>query len=530
MKKRGFGPVGSLLLSIFAFVTFFGAHALAAAPYTCDWTGAGDGIHFSDPANWNLCNGAAPVVSDNDALLFGNYAVTNTNLVNDLTGASFCSLSFVATAGDSFDISGNDFTLQSCLAVSLTNDSTLPQFIDNNITMSGSDTVDLSGASLFLSGNLSGSGNIDKSGTQSLMLDGANSSYSGNITVSAGSIWASTNSALGNATGTTTINDGAQVVFDMGVSNSDLTIAEPITVTGQGDGQQFSNYALGAYSYADHILTLTGAITLTGDTQVAPWFKMNLTGALSGAHKITVGQGQPGKLVIQSSSNTSQTANGTYEAPKVTTTYSDSQPGTPLSIGYNETAVVTGTRQQVYVDKGGTLKGTGTISSNVDVANGGTIAPGMSPGCLSTGDLTIAGAFDAEIGGTVACTDYDQIKVTGTVDLTGGTLNASLYNSYKPKAGESYTIISNDGVDAVTGTFSGLAEGATFTLNGNVFKITYKGGDGNDVVLSVVSVPATPDTGFGTTGIHPFATLLATIISSLGLVLLARKYSKVISK
>src|SRR5205814_1972187 len=48
----------------------------------------------------------------------------------------------------------------------------------------------------------------------------------------------------------------------------------------------------------------------------------------------------------------------------------------------------------------------------------------------------------------------------------------------------SYMIIKNDGSDSITGTFNGLPEGATITApNGRTFKITYQGGDGNDVVL-----------------------------------------------
>ncbi len=74
--------------------------------------------------------------------------------------------------------------------------------------------------------------------------------------------------------------------------------------------------------------------------------------------------------------------------------------------------------------------------------------------------------FEAELGGLTTCSGYDQLNVTGTVALgTTTTLSASLFGGYTPAAvGNSYTIINNDGTDAVTGTFAGLAEGATFTL------------------------------------------------------------------
>src|SRR5262249_19019896 len=49
--------------------------------------------------------------------------------------------------------------------------------------------------------------------------------------------------------------------------------------------------------------------------------------------------------------------------------------------------------------------------------------------------------------------------------------------------GTSFVIISNDGNDAVTGTF---AQGNSVTLGGIPFTINYAGGDGNDVELDVV--------------------------------------------
>ena len=47
---------------------------------------------------------------------------------------------------------------------------------------------------------------------------------------------------------------------------------------------------------------------------------------------------------------------------------------------------------------------------------------------------------------------------------------------------------------AITGTFAGLPEGAKFTSNGRTYRITYQGGDGNDVVVtdSVAFSPAIP--------------------------------------
>jgi fibronectin-binding autotransporter adhesin len=514
MKNKGFGPVGSLLLSVFAFVALFGANALAA---TKTWTGAVD-TSFSTAGNWSPSG--APV--NGDDLVFDNTGLTGAQLNpnNDMVGLSISQITFQGTDTEDFIVDGNSFTLTGNIMTA----SVSFAEIDNPIVL-GTNVQVFSGGNIDLTGAISGSNSLSNVGTGALFLDGNNAAFTGNLIVSSGIVYA-VPAALGTAAGSTTIADGAQLILDITSLNSDVTIAEPIVAAGDFDGLPYTNYALGVfdtYPYA-HSVTLSGPVTLTADTTVFPAFQLNLTGALSGAFKLSVAQGQEGKLAIQSSSNTSQTANGTYEAPKVTTTLSDSQPGLPMSIGFNETVIINGERQDIYVGKGGTLKGTGTVATTV-VDKGGTIAPGLSPGCLNTGDLTVLGSFEAEIGGTTACTGYDQIKVTGAVDVTNGTLNTSLYNGFKPAAGQTYTIISNDGADAVTGTFTGLAEGATFNLNGNVFKISYKGGDGNDVTLTVVSVPATPNTGFQTIG-NPLVTMGITSIAAVSLLGLGRRHAK----
>ncbi|MCA9016085.1 MAG: cadherin domain-containing protein, partial [Planctomycetaceae bacterium] len=146
---------------------------------------------------------------------------------------------------------------------------------------------------------------------------------------------------------------------------------------------------------------------------------------------------------------------------------------------------------EVTVSSGAVLAGSGSIDAPVTVSNGGVLAPGSSPGFISTGDLTLdAGStLDIEIDGTIAGLEYDQIQVTGTVDLTGSTLN--LISAFTASAGNEFLLIDNDDVDAVTGEFSGLAEGTLFSFNGNQVYISYVGGDGNDVVLTVNSPPAT---------------------------------------
>ncbi|MCI5222840.1 MAG: hypothetical protein D3924_09255 [Candidatus Electrothrix sp. AR4] len=48
-------------------------------------------------------------------------------------------------------------------------------------------------------------------------------------------------------------------------------------------------------------------------------------------------------------------------------------------------------------------------------------------------------------------------------------------------------MIDNDGSDPVVGTFNGLDELATVTVDRVEYQISYVGGDGNDVTLTVTS-------------------------------------------
>ena len=135
----------------------------------------------------------------------------------------------------------------------------------------------------------------------------------------------------------------------------------------------------------------------------------------------------------------------------------------------------------VDVQSGATLGGHGTTGAVV-IRAGGTLAPGNSPGTIHTGDLTFtSGAhFAVQIAGTTAGTGYDQVVVNGAVSLGGASIDLTFLNGFESQIGNSYLLIDNDGIDAVTGQF---AQGAYFASGGHVFAVNYSGGDGNDVAL-----------------------------------------------
>ncbi|MBV9214707.1 MAG: IPT/TIG domain-containing protein, partial [Acidobacteria bacterium] len=172
--------------------------------------------------------------------------------------------------------------------------------------------------------------------------------------------------------------------------------------------------------------------------------------------------------------------------------------GSGKTIRFTDTLSSTGT-----VTVNGTLGGSGIAVGPVNVSAGGTIAPGSSAGKLSTGSVSFASTsnFNVEIGGTTAGTDYDQLKVSGTVAINGASLATSSSGAAIPAGTQTYKIIDNDGTsDAVSGTlFTGLGEGAVISTDflgtHRTATISYVGGDGNDVVITVapsVAVPTSP--------------------------------------
>ncbi len=140
----------------------------------------------------------------------------------------------------------------------------------------------------------------------------------------------------------------------------------------------------------------------------------------------------------------------------------------------------------------GGLGGTGTIGTTNVVA--GAISSGslISP----TGILTVQGNLTVGANGIVVIkiltragsTQNDRIRVNGMVTLSDSTLTPIAIGDARPAIDESFLVVDNDGTDAVVGTFANLPEGATFKgAFGLSFRITYRGGDGNDVAITRVN-------------------------------------------
>jgi autotransporter-associated beta strand protein len=138
------------------------------------------------------------------------------------------------------------------------------------------------------------------------------------------------------------------------------------------------------------------------------------------------------------------------------------------------------------------LGGTGTLNSVF--AGQGAISAGTltSPTGILTMNNAIIGAegvYACKIGGTMpGANGHDQLRATGSVNLFEGARLAPIpWGGFRPAIGDSFTILKNDSASPVSGTFLNAPEGGIFAgaLN-TAFRITYQGGDGNDIVITRV--------------------------------------------
>jgi hypothetical protein len=144
-----------------------------------------------------------------------------------------------------------------------------------------------------------------------------------------------------------------------------------------------------------------------------------------------------------------------------------------------------------------TLSGKGRILQSVNI-QGGTLAPGNDVGILETESVTFGAnsRLQVEIGGDrpgEGAGNHDQLNSSGevtigsNVSLELSSFDGGAGDDFMPTPGQSFTIIRRNGG---SGSFAGLPEGSTITNflgSGLDATISYQGGDGDDVVITVIT-------------------------------------------
>lgn len=457
----------ALVVQAFAIVV-----PASAASGTATWTGAAGDHKFSTAGNW--AGNMLPVA--------GNTLVFNTapaggideTIDNDIS-ATFGGLTMSSTSGGNARfILSHDLSLESGAIIQRTAYQASIDFVSGmGIVGQGNLTFTSSGQEMY--------GYIIKSMAGIFTVN--HTSFYGNVPTGATGI---------------VIENGAEWWC------SELNITTPVTLGGNGGPGIFHVGGCAGASGSDPVVTTTFSnITLQANSMVGVYTNdvVTVTNLTRNGYTLTRLDNADGTLNTPDGVQNTTYTDKTTQLDGITTDY--------VTVVPKEIAYINGTRSGIYVREGGTLKGNGTVTSDLSVD--GTVAPGNSPGTITVnGTLYLNGTYQAEI---LNKDSYDRI-VTGDAILNGA-LNLAFLTGGSVTQGDTFTIISNTGSNPVNGEFSNLAQGAQITVGGATFSINYNGGDGNDVVLTAINTAKAP--GAPNTGI--FAPTLANpaIIALLGL-------------
>ena len=316
-------------------------------------------------------------------------------------------------------------------------------------------------------------GGLTKLGAGALVLNTANS-FTGSVTVGAGVLRISQASALGGATKSVFSTTGTGRL-ELDGAGTDISL--PATTTVLTSGAQ----ATGALRNLSGNNTIAGPLLLTtgaGNTQI-----VSDGGNLTFAGGITTSP-TAGARILQL---------GGIAGGIVTGNIADNGGANIVSVTKNGTGTWELRGANTYtgstVVNSGRLAISGTFTSSINVS-GGTLVADNAP--ETTGNLTLGGGawFEVRPGA-------DMLRVGGAVALAG---DLAVIAGPGLATGTSFTVINNSGVGSITGTFAGKPQGGVFPASGYNWLISYTGGDGNDVTLTVATaLQSWRFTHFGTT-------------------------------
>lgn len=294
----------------------------------------------------------------------------------------------------------------------------------------------------------------------------------------------------------------------------------------------------GALHFADSYTLGGNALTLTGDVTFANVQAFVADAPLVLAADVSIGSALTNEL------------NGSIDVAGHALTIASYN--TEVRGALNGTGAVNVLGAGLTLSGGGTFAGTINGMVNVTGALPGAVVSGGLSGEGPVGSVTIASSLyigaknpahtaDPHVIGTletqsltldgtatvsqqqatmfvdvVSGASFDRMKVSGVVTIGNAGLGVSVPTG-SPDAGTEFVIIDNDGTDPVNGTFVDLEEQALFSRVPWMFRITYVGGDGNDVVLTAVEpTEVHPEQQVASTQFGETATITARIVARVG--------------
>lgn len=289
--------------------------------------------------------------------------------------------------------------------------------------------------------------------------------------------------------------------------------AGTVSVSGTGGGASASGNNMGVEvsEPASRITSAGGNVTVTGTAGVGASWGVYL--ANSGAISAPVAGGNviveadsislDGTSTVSSAAATSTVTLQTHNTiTRLNLGGADDNAGPPKVLGLTDAEIDRITTPTLILSSASFS--TLTISAPITPANAtnltlnttdanspikATVA-GTDITLLVGGVLKIDSPLAMPITSATPDTGFPQLKVVGGVNLNGKALDLT-GTTFAGALGQTFTIIDNDGTDAVTGTFAGLPQNATLPWPPNPAlsaRVSYTGGSGNDVTLTIVDV------------------------------------------
>ena len=313
-------------------------------------------------------------------------------------------------------------------------------------------------------------------------------------------------SSAGNSGGRSLLNTAANltVVFDGNVDIGSTTTGVNNTIGGIGNwlikGNVFSTSVgsvRGLNKTGTGTLELRGANSYNGDTVISGGTLLVATnGSITGSSAQLSGGTLDVRGTIQSVTQTGGTllVSGTAGTTIISSGAATVNVGGTIgSATINGNLLsVNGNAGDVLVNTGGTLGGSGSVQGLT--LNGGTVAPGNSPGLLSAYELNGSnGIFQFQLGApTTRGTTYDAINVTTLLTLGANTgFTFETLNSYTYAMGDVYDLFDFASIDVSAFDNSVLLaalpdlDTANSNLEWNVTNFT------TDGIVNVIPEPST---------------------------------------
>ena len=350
-----------------------------------------------------------------------------------------------------------------------------------------------------------------KVGPGTLVLTRADSVYRGGTFINGGILSVASDAFLAGPADQVNFNNGGKLLITANTSTArtfnlnsgSIQVSNGVTLS--YDGATVTGGFLrgpGTHAIAGGACNFSGVTALAGAniSQNGPLFLNNFTnsGAFNNNSALTWDGGYntaAGHLTVNSTLNTSGFENdGTLTVSNAATLSNSgnnlvSGGGFILAVNSGGTIQLNGSSLDLHgalavnngtisgttnVYYGSVAKGTGNYGT-VNVLDGGTYAPGTSPGVVTAASVNFDNApFSSggpklmiELGGTTPGTGaghHDQVNVTGSASL-GGTLDLVPFNGFVPVAGDKFVVMTYASASGTFATVTGTtpAPGLTYS-------------------------------------------------------------------